>query len=114
MVQPQLEAIHLALSEGTGATSQVRRFLERGKADLIRGHTSKSTSHLITNIEKQDIQDCMGENNVMHNPDGRKASQWCFVQEDSIACFGREIRGKIHVEITPSLHNQGEDGSTSA
>ena len=89
-------------------------FWKRGKADLIRGHISKSTSHLITNIAKQDVQDRMGENNVMHNPDGRKASQWCFVQEDSIARFGREIKGKIHVEITPPLHNQGEEGSTSA
>ena len=82
-----------------------------GGADLIRGHICKSDSHVITNIKKQDVQGRMSENNVMVNPDGRKASQWAFAQYDSISRFAREIKGKIHVEITPPLNSHAADAT---
>ena len=43
----------------------------------------------------------MDANNVMVNPDGQKVSQWAFVQPESTLRLAREIRGKIHVEISP-------------
>ncbi|CAF9939841.1 MAG: hypothetical protein HETSPECPRED_001910 [Heterodermia speciosa] len=81
--------------------SKYDQFRKPGGADLIQGHICKSHSHTITKIKKDDIQDRMDANNVMVNPDGQKVSQWAFVQPESTLRLAREIRGKIHVEISP-------------
>ncbi|KAI4182658.1 MAG: hypothetical protein L6R41_005842 [Letrouitia leprolyta] len=69
-------------------------------ADVIVGHVCKSDSHVITKIKKADVQAKMTEGNLMTNPDHRKATQWAFIQYDSAARLAREIKGKIHIEIT--------------
>ena len=50
----------------------------------------------------------MREKNVLMTFDGNKGTQWCSVQPDSIERFAREIKGKIHVDITPSENTEAE------
>ncbi|KAL9604064.1 MAG: hypothetical protein Q9179_001987 [Wetmoreana sp. 5 TL-2023] len=83
--------------------SKYEDYWKPGRADLVKGHICKSDTHVITNIKKQDVQERMEENNVMINPDGRKASQWAFVQYQSVSRFADEIRGKIHIEAIPPV-----------
>ena len=82
-----------------------------GTADVIRGHICKNDAHVITNIKKQEVQDQMNENNLMRNQDGSKATQWCFVQYESISSLAQEIKGKIHVEVAPPLYTYANEES---
>ena len=69
---------------------------------------------MITNIKKQDVQDKTSEGNIIRLPDDQKATQWCFVQYESVSQFAREMEGKMHGEIMPPLYTYAcdtEEGS---
>ena len=61
---------------------------------------------MITKIKKEDVQSRITENNVMVNPDGKKATQWCF-ESPGFLRFEQETRGKIHIEISPAANAAG-------
>ena len=65
-------------------------------AELIKGHICSTFHSSITRIT---------EDNVLLIGSGR-ATQWVFMQYDSIKRLGAEIRGKIHIEITSAEQGQ--------
>jgi hypothetical protein len=75
-----------------------------GGAELIKGHIC-STFHSITRIRKEEVQTKITEDNVLLIGSDR-ATQWVFMQYDSIERLGTEIRGKIHIEITSAEQGQ--------
>jgi hypothetical protein len=74
-------------------------YWQAGGADLIKGHICTGVHSLITRIKKEEVQTKVTEDNVLRTSSGR-ATQWVFMQDDSMKRLGAEIRGKIHIEIT--------------
>ena len=82
--------------------SKYDEYCNPGGVDLIKGHVCKTKSCFITNVDRNVVQSFLNEGNLLYNPGGQKSTQWAFVQTDSSARFAREIKGKIHIEVTPS------------
>lgn len=70
---------------------------EHGQADVVRGHVCSSISRQIIRIPQENVQTHI--NDVMRLPSGKKASQWVFLQYDTIDRLAEEIRGKMHFII---------------
>jgi hypothetical protein len=80
-------------------------YWQAGGADLIKGHIYTGVHSSITRIKKEEVQTKITEDNVLPISSGR-ATQWVFMQYDSIKRLGAEIRGKIHIEITSAEQGQ--------
>jgi hypothetical protein len=80
-------------------------YWQAGGADLIKGHICTGVHSSITRIKKEEVQTRITEDNVLLIRSGR-ATQWVFMQDDSIERLGAEIRGKIHIEITSAEQGQ--------
>lgn len=74
-------------------------FWQRGEADLIKGHICTGLSSQIARIKQEEVQQKIQQQNVLMIA-SNKATQWVFMQEESVERMGREIRGKIYIEIT--------------
>lgn len=72
---------------------------ERGQADVVRGHVCSTTSGQINRIREENVQTNINEENAMRLPSGKKASQWMFLQNNTIDRLAEEIRGKMHFTI---------------
>lgn len=78
-----------------------------GEVDLIKGHVSKSDGvRFIKDVKEQDIHEGISQGNVMITPEGQPATQWCLASRDGIHTFAREIKGKMHIEISRPLHDE--------
>ena len=80
-------------------------YWKAGGADLIKGHICTGFSASVTRIKKDEVQTKMSEENLL-TIGSSKATQWVFMQDDSVERLGREIRGKIHIEITAAKEAQ--------
>jgi hypothetical protein len=74
---------------------------KQGETDLIKGNICTGVSAKIARIKKEEAQTEISKDNVM-TTDAGKALQWVFMREASVEQLGREIRGKIYIEITSS------------
>ncbi|KAL4785280.1 hypothetical protein BJX76DRAFT_325131 [Aspergillus varians] len=72
---------------------------EQGQADVVRGHLCSTISRHVIRSPKESVQTQLTRENVMRLPSGRKASQWMFLQNNTIDRLAQEIRGKIHFFI---------------
>ena len=82
------------------------KYLNPGSIDLIMGHLCRTDFRQITKVEKDAVQSYITENCVLHNPNGRKGTQWTFIQPASSARLAQEIKGITHIEITPPISSQ--------
>jgi hypothetical protein len=80
-------------------------YWQAGGVELIKGHICSTFHSSITRIRKEEVQTKITEANVLLIGSGR-ATQWVFMQDDSIERLGAEIRGKIHIEITSAEQGQ--------
>jgi hypothetical protein len=80
-------------------------YWQAGETELIKGHICSTFHSSITRIRKEEVQTKITEDNVLLIGSG-KATQWAFMQYDSIERLGAEIRGKIHIEITSAEQGQ--------
>jgi hypothetical protein len=80
-------------------------YWQAGGADLIKGHIGTGVHSSITRIKKEEMQTKITEDNVLLISSGR-ATQWVFMQYDSIKRLDAEIRSKIHIEITSAEQGQ--------
>ncbi|KAL8919719.1 MAG: hypothetical protein Q9172_004857 [Xanthocarpia lactea] len=76
------------------------KFNDHERSALIKGHISRKMSRIITRIKIQDVETTMNEDNLLVT-DGLKATQWAIRGADNQTNFHREIKGKIHIIITP-------------
>ncbi|CAG8888722.1 unnamed protein product [Penicillium egyptiacum] len=70
-----------------------------GQADIVRGPICSTISTQIVRIRKENVQSRISEDHVMRLPSGKKASQWVFIQGDTINRLAEQIRGKMHFII---------------
>jgi hypothetical protein len=80
-------------------------YWQAGEVELIKGHICSTFHSSITRIKKDEVQTKITEDNVLLIGSDR-ATQWAFMQDDSIERLGAEIRGKIHIEITSAEQGQ--------
>ena len=80
--------------------AKYEQYCNPGSIDIIKGHVCLLKDRYITTVPNNQFQTFINEGCVMNMPNGRKSTQWAFVQDDSSARFGLEIRGKIHIDIT--------------
>ncbi|KAL8905726.1 MAG: hypothetical protein Q9171_006565 [Xanthocarpia ochracea] len=76
------------------------KFNDYEHSAMIKGHICRKVSRIITRIQIQDVQSTMNEDNLLFT-DGLKATQWAIKGADNQTDFDREIKGKIHIIITP-------------
>ncbi len=76
------------------------KFNDHERSALIKGHICRRMSPMITKIKIQEVQTTMNEDNLLFI-DGLKATQWAIKGADTQTAFDREIKGKIHIIITP-------------
>ncbi|KAL8750730.1 MAG: hypothetical protein Q9184_006317 [Pyrenodesmia sp. 2 TL-2023] len=76
------------------------KFNDHERSALIKGHICRKMSRIITRIKIQDVQTTMNEDNLLFI-DGLKATQWAIKGANNQTNFDREIKGKIHIVITP-------------
>jgi hypothetical protein len=80
--------------------------------DMIQGHICTGVNSSITHIPAKDVQTRMTDDHVLRvGETDTKATQWAFIQVDSIKRLGEEIRGRIHIDITASVQSKEEEGS---
>ena len=84
---------------------QYDTYWKSGGADIVKGHILSSASSQVTRIKKEQVQSSITEAFVTMNS-SRKAIQWAFMQAESAERLGREIRGKIHIDITAAREGQ--------
>jgi hypothetical protein len=80
-------------------------YWQAGGVDMIKAHICTGVHSSITRIKKEEVQTKITEDNVLRISYGR-ATQWVFMQDDSIERLGAEIRGKIHIEVTSAGQGQ--------
>lgn len=101
--------------KGRQPPARYDEFWKPSGAELIKGHLYKNSSRIITNIEQADVQTALAESNVRTiRNQSFKSTQWCLLGIDVMIRFGAEIRGKIHVDITPPLQLQIPMENTTA
>ncbi|KAI4097851.1 MAG: hypothetical protein LQ344_000123 [Seirophora lacunosa] len=76
------------------------KFSHLESSGLVKGDVCTKMSQYIMRIEAQQVQTSMNEGNLLFN-DGVKATQWAIKGADKQKSFNQEIRGKIHIIITP-------------
>jgi len=81
------------------------KFSNLTSAELIIGHISKSLDNMIRRIKQSDVQEKINEGHVM-TITGGKSTQWAFTKEDAANRLGREIKGKIHIDVYAPLGKQ--------
>lgn len=80
--------------------AKYEQYCNPGSIDIIKGHVCQLKDRYITTVSSNQVQTFINEGCVMNMPNGRKSTQWAFVQDNSSARFAQEIRGKIHIDIT--------------
>ncbi|MCJ1223709.1 hypothetical protein MMC12_000352 [Toensbergia leucococca] len=79
-----------------------------GETDIIKGHICSYLSAQVTRIKQENVQTTMTEDFAMKiGSSGRKATQWAFMQRNSVERLREQIRGKIHIDITAATMAQG-------
>ncbi|KAK8214166.1 hypothetical protein IWZ01DRAFT_229089 [Phyllosticta capitalensis] len=68
------------------------------QTDLIIGHICKKDGTVITKIPADKVQSTMSQDNILLIGD-QKATQWVIMHRDVANRLGREIRGKVHVDV---------------
>lgn len=76
---------------------------EHGQADVVRGHVCSTIGRQIIRIPQENVQTHINEENAMRLPSGKKASQWMFLQNNTIDRLAEEIRGKTHFIIFEAI-----------
>ncbi|KAL9596089.1 MAG: hypothetical protein Q9219_006037 [cf. Caloplaca sp. 3 TL-2023] len=69
--------------------------------ELLKGHICGTATSTIRRIKGPDVQTAITEADLLYMETGRKATQWAFVGADVMRRFDVEVKGKVHVEITP-------------
>ncbi|KAL8715424.1 MAG: hypothetical protein Q9220_000758 [cf. Caloplaca sp. 1 TL-2023] len=72
-------------------------------ADLIKGHICCRAPAIVPKIKMENVQTQITENDVMALEDGRKSTQWAFLDLEVIARVNDEMKGKIHIEVFDPL-----------
>jgi hypothetical protein len=67
-----------------------------GKADVVKGHMCTNSS--IAKLKVGELEDGIGERDLMVKEDGEKAVQWCSSEERVREVLG-EAGGRVHVEV---------------
>ena len=80
-------------------------YWQAGGADLIKDHICTGVHSSTTRTKEEEVQTKITEDNVLLISPGT-ATQWDFMQYDSIKRLGAEIRGKINIEITSAEQGQ--------
>ncbi|CAG8419350.1 unnamed protein product [Penicillium salamii] len=63
-----------------------------GQADVVQGPICSAISTKIARIRQEDVQSTINEDHVMRLRNGKKASQWVFVQTDSVSRLAEELK----------------------
>jgi hypothetical protein len=77
-----------------------------GCAEVIRGSICSAISRKVMKIKKHQIHELMTEQEVVMKCGTQNAVQVAFVQKDVANRLGEQIKGKIHIEVTPRLLKQ--------
>ncbi|KAI9832766.1 MAG: hypothetical protein M1819_003986 [Sarea resinae] len=72
-----------------------------GQSQLVEGHICAREPTAIPRINKEELPEKITEGDVL-NIDGRKATQWAFVDAEVVERLSNLVRGKIHIEMFPA------------
>lgn len=73
----------------------------KDQTDVMVGHICTGVTRIFSKIPKDQVQTRIGEDNVLMI-DGKKAKQWVVMHYNVAESLGREIRGKIHIDVFTS------------
>ncbi|KAJ5173710.1 uncharacterized protein N7500_001641 [Penicillium coprophilum] len=83
------------------------RLWKPGRADLVRGPICCVGDRIFA-ISEDDIQMSITESYVMRLSTGRKATQWVFLQNETITQLAEQIKGKLHFILFQATRRSDE------
>ncbi|KAJ9615242.1 hypothetical protein H2200_001316 [Cladophialophora chaetospira] len=76
-------------------------------ADLMEGHICTGVTTAISRMKVEEIQDRIDEDHVLQVGENEtKAKQCVFLSAGAINRLGREMRGKLHIDIYAAIQSQ--------